>query len=61
MYNYFKDKNLIKLYKLLKETNLYEDFIKNVILDTDKYKNWVKIAKEIQKAEKTEAVERNEK
>jgi len=61
MYNYLEDKNLVKLYELLKEAKLYDYFIKNVILDTDTYKKWVEIAKEIQKLNKNEAVERNEK
>ena len=60
MYNYLEDKNLLKLYELLKEANLYDYFIKNVILDTDTYKKWVEIAKEVQKLNKIEAVERNE-
>lgn len=60
MYNYLEDKNLLKLYELLKEANLYDYFIKNVILDTDTYKKWVEIAKELQKLNKIEAVERNE-
>jgi hypothetical protein len=60
MYNYLEDKNLVKLYELLKEAKLYDYFIKNVILDTDTYKKWVEIAKEIQKLNKNEAVERNE-
>ena len=61
MYNYLEDKNLVKLYELLKEAKLYDYFIKNVILDTDTHKKWVEIAREIQTLNKNEAVERNEK
>ena len=60
MYNYLEDKNLLKIYELLKEAKLYDYFIKTVILDTDTYKKWVEIAKEVQKINKNEAVERNE-
>ena len=42
MYNYLKDKYLTEVYKKLKKNNMYEDFIKDVVLETEEYKKLIK-------------------
>lgn len=52
MYNYLKDKNLNKLYQYLKENNLYDHFIKSIVLEDENYKEILKKYKDFNKKTK---------
>lgn len=52
MYNYLKDKHLNTIYQYLKDNNIYDDFIKSIILEDKNYKEIVKKYKDIVKKSK---------
>ena len=52
MYNYLKDKYLTEVYKKLKKNNMYEAFIKDVVLETEEYKKLIEKLKKEAEAKK---------
>lgn len=49
MYNYLEDKNLIEIYKYLKDNKLYDRFIKSIVSKDDLYKEMIKNIKKHKK------------
>lgn len=52
MYNYLEDKNLIKIYKYLKDHKLYDVFIKSIVSKDDLYKEMIENIKKYKKETK---------